>query len=146
MHTHNPHTIATWVHTQAGIGSCEFKALQLAAALDVFVCRCEDARRRGSTDPLRTVSPKGSGGNARLCTRRMFRLLGYSDAQLRIIHRLIAGSSSGWPGLLRLFVEVRPPTTEQRAYIRRQVRAFLSNDDSTRVPDTGPSPAVRSRS
>lgn len=145
MLTENPPPIAHWIHTHTGIGAREFHVLQLDAAFDVFVCRCEDARRRGSADPLKTVSPKGSGGNSRLTTRRMLRRIGYTDAQLRIIHRLIAGSSSGWPGLLRLFVEAHPLTTEQRGYVRRQVRAFLS-DDGTGSQDAARSTAVRSRS
>lgn len=145
MPTDNPPPIAQWIHTHTGIGAREFHALQLDAAFDVFVCRCEDARRRGSADPLKTVSPKGSGGNSRLTTRRMLRRLGYTDAQLRVIHRLVAGSSSGWPGLLRLFVESRPLTTEQRCYVRRQVRAFLS-DDGAGSPNLVRSTEVRSGS
>ena len=145
MPTGNALPIAHWIHTHAGIGPHEFNTLQLDTAFDVFVCRCEDARRRGSADPLKTVSPKGSGGNSRLTTRRMLRRLGYTNAQLRIIHRLVAGSSSGWPGLLRLFVEARPLTSEQRGYVRRQVRAFLADDDS-RSPDAARSTAMRSSS
>ena len=145
MSIENPLPIAHWIHTHAGIGAREFHALQLDAAFAVFVCRCEDARRRGSADPLKTVSPKGSGGNSRLTTRRMLRRLGYTDAQLRVIHRLIAGSSSGWPGLLRLFVEARPLTPKQRGYVHRQVRAFLSEAD-TGSPEAARSTVVRSRS
>lgn len=50
--------------------------------------------------------------------------LGYSRAQLRIIHRVMGGSTGGWPGLLRLFVEAQPLTTAQRVYLRKQVREF----------------------
>jgi hypothetical protein len=117
-------SFSQWVLDNAGIGADERNALQLDVVLDIFISRCEDARRRGSSDPLKTVSPKGSGGNSRMCTRRMLRNLGFTDAQLRVIHRLVAGSTSGWPGLLRLFVEGRSTTAEQRAYVRRQIRAF----------------------
>ena len=117
-------SIWDWVVAHAGVTPEEYDRLELLAAFDVFVARCESARRRGSTDPLRAVSPRASGGNSRRCTRQMLVNLGYTPAQLRVIHRLIGGSTGGWPGLLRLFVEGRTLTDAERTYVRRQIRDF----------------------
>jgi hypothetical protein len=118
-------SLLTWIEDECQIDPDDVDALRLRPALDVFINRLESARARGARDPLASVSPRRAGGNSRLCTRRMLRQLGYTDVQLRIIHRLVAGSTGGWPGLLRLFVECQSPDSQQRQYIRRQVRSFI---------------------
>lgn len=117
-------SLLTWIEDACQIDPEDVDELRLGPALDVFINRLESARARGARDPLAAVSPRRAGGNSRRCTRRMLRQLGYTDAQLRIIHRLVAGSTGGWPGLLRLFVERQSPDSQQRQYIRRQVRSF----------------------
>lgn len=126
-----------WVTTNAGLSPEDVAELDIPAAFDVLVSRCEEARRHGAADPLRSITPRLAGGNSRLTTRAMLTQLGYSPAQLRIIHRVMGGSTSGWAGLLRLFVEDRPLTAHQRAYLRRQVRHFTRS---------GPSAAQRHQS
>ncbi|EWT06823.1 hypothetical protein N864_16470 [Intrasporangium chromatireducens Q5-1] len=118
-------SLLTWIEDECQIDPEDVDALRLRPALDVFINRLESARARGARDPLASVSPRRAGGNSRRCTRRMLRQLGYTDVQLRIIHRLVAGSTGGWPGLLRLFVDGKSPDSVQRQYIRRQVRSFI---------------------
>ncbi|ADU49589.1 hypothetical protein [Intrasporangium calvum] len=117
-------TFEKWTICNVGLSSADLSELDLEAAFEVLVSRCEEARRRGASDPLMSLSPKGAGGNSRACTREMLMQLGYSRGQLRIIHRLMGGSPSGWPGLLRIFAEDRDLTAWERGYVRRQVRAF----------------------
>lgn len=119
-------TFEEWAICDAGLSAADLSELDLEAAFEVLVSRCEEARRRGASDPLTAVSPKGAGGNSRACTREMLKQLGYARGQLRIIHRLLGGSPSGWSGLLRIFAEDRELTTWERGYVRRQVRAFRS--------------------
>jgi hypothetical protein len=114
-----------WAADQVGLTPSQVEALHLVAAFEVLLSRCEEARRRGAKDPLVTVSPKQAGGNSRICTRRMLDQLGYTARQRRAIHRLLAGSSSGWPGLFRLYGGDGGLTPEQRQYARRQVVSFL---------------------
>jgi hypothetical protein len=114
-----------WAADQIGLVPQEVASLKLLPAFDVFISRVEAARRRGAADPLITVSSKRAGGNSRACTRRMLEQLGYSAAQRRAVHRLLAGSPCGWPGLLRLYVASADLTAEQRQYARRQVLAIL---------------------
>lgn len=117
-------TFESWASAEFHLAPTELDELHLVAAFDIFVSRCEAARRRGAPVPLTTASPKRAGGNSRTVTRRMLAQLGYSRPQLRVIHRLLAGSTGGWPGLLALFVSKRPPTTEQRQYALRQTKLF----------------------
>ena len=84
--------------------------MKLAAVFDLFISRIEAARARGAADPLQTVTAKIAGGNSRASTKRMLEQLGFSPPQRRAVHRLLAGSPSGWPGLLRLYVDRRPMT------------------------------------
>lgn len=113
-----------WVVEQINLTGGEVDALKLTPVLDVFVSRIEAARTRGADDPLTTITAKAAGGNSRACTRRMLEQLGFSPSQRRAVHRLLAGSPSGWPGLLRLFTEQRDLTHKQRLYARRQVHAI----------------------
>lgn len=110
-----------WAKTELGIDDDDLFDLKLAPAFDIFVSRLDTARRRGATDPLRTVTAKLAGGNSRISTRRMLDQLQLTDPQRRAIHRLIAGTPSGWPGLLRLYLTGQPLKGKQRQYARRQL-------------------------
>ena len=103
------------------ITSAELARTRLVPAFEVLLSRVEEARRRGAKDPLVTVSAKRAGGNSRACTRRMLAQLGYTDAQRRAMHRLLAGSPSGWPGLLALYCHEVEMSAHQRHYARRQL-------------------------
>ena len=114
-----------WAAAETGLTSEQVDALRLVAAFEILLSRCEEARCRGARDPLVTVSSKRAGGNSRACTRRMLEQLGYTAAQRRAVHRLLAGSTSGWPGLFRLYGDDGPLTSSQRQYARREVQSFL---------------------
>jgi hypothetical protein len=120
-------TFVTWTADQLDCATEELASIQLAAAFDVFVCRVTSAARRDAADPLAVVRNSTAGGNSRAATRGMLRHLGYSPAQLRVVHRLLGGSPAGWPGLLSLFVKHVDLTPDQRAYARRQLRAILGS-------------------
>ena len=107
-----------------GITRNEAETLRLRPAFEIFLSRLESARQRGAEDPLVTVTAKSAGGNSRACTRRMLDQLGYEPAERRAIHRLFAGSPSGWPGFLRLYVDGEPPSTRHLRYVRRQLRTL----------------------
>lgn len=111
-----------WVVHEAGVDPQAFVRLKLTAAFDVYVSRLEEARLRGADEPLATISPHGAGGNSRACTRRMLVQLGYTSVELRVVHRLMAGSASGWPGLIRLYAEGSPLSATQHEYVRRQLQ------------------------
>jgi hypothetical protein len=78
---------------------------------------------------MRTVSTSLAGPNSRAITHRMLASLGYSPAQRRIVHRLLSGSASGWPGLLMLFATRASLTTTHRRYVLRQIRYFCARPD-----------------
>jgi hypothetical protein len=98
--------------------------LHIGAAFEVLVSRLDTARAAGSADPMRTVSTSRAGPNSRAITHRMLASLGYSPAQRRIVHRLLTGSTSGWPGLLMLFATGANLTATHRRYVLRQIRYF----------------------
>lgn len=102
--------------------------MQIIAAFEVMVSRVDAARAAGSADPMRAVSTRDAGPNSRAATRRMLENLRYSPAQRRAVHRLLAGSPSGWPGLLKLFASSAVLTSEQRRYVLRQTRFFRADD------------------
>ena len=106
----------------------QLRPMHITAAFEVMVSRVDAARAAGAVDPLRAVSTRGAGPNSRAATRRMLENLGYSPAQRRAVHRLFAGSPSGWPGLLKLFANGAGLTPEQRRYVLRQTRFFSTND------------------
>lgn len=114
-----------WAAAETGLTSEQVDTLRLVAAFEILLSRCEEARCRGARDPLVTVSSKRAGGNSRACTRQMLEQLGYTAAQRRAVHRLLAGSTSGWPGLFRLYGDDGPLTSSQRQYARREVQSFL---------------------
>ena len=98
--------------------------LHIGAAFEVLVSRIDAARAAGSNDPMRTVSTSLAGPNSRAVTHSMLASLGYSPSQRRIVHRLLTGSASGWPGLLMLFATGANLTATHRRYVMRQIRYF----------------------
>lgn len=114
-----------WVAQELALADEDIDRLHLVAAFQILVCRCEAARRRGASEPLVTASPKLAGGNSRTLTRAMLGQLGYNRNQLRVIHRLLAGSTGGWEGLLALFAAGQHLSARQRGYARRQVQLFM---------------------
>jgi hypothetical protein len=100
--------------------------LHICAAFEVLVSRIDTARAAGSSDPMKTVSTSRAGPNSRALTHSMLASLGYSPAQRRIVHRLLTGSPSGWPGLLMLFATGANLTVAHRRYVLRQVRYFCT--------------------
>ena len=121
-----PDGFEAWAAQQLGLTHDQVDAMKLQPVFDVFISRIEAARARGATDPLQTVTAKLAGGNSRACTRRMLEQLGFTPEQRRAVHRLLAGTPSGWPGLLRLFVNGMTLTRKQQQYALRQVRALTS--------------------
>ncbi|GAA2501645.1 hypothetical protein [Terrabacter carboxydivorans] len=117
-------TFAAWTAGQLHVTEEELDAVNLTPVFDLFISRIEEARRRGATDPLTTITTKRAGGNSRACTKRMLEQLGFSAPQRRAVHRLLAGSPSGWPGLLRLYAVSADLTGGQRQYARRQLQAL----------------------
>jgi hypothetical protein len=105
--------------------------LHIGTAFEVIVSRLDTARAAGSADPMRTVSTSLAGPNSRAITHRMLASLGYSPAQRRIVHRLLTGSTSGWPGLLMLFATGAALTAIQRRYVLRQIRYFSAQPAAT---------------
>ncbi|WP_404385274.1 hypothetical protein LL946_04705 [Knoellia locipacati] len=93
----------------------------IVPAIDILISRLEEARRRGASDPLVTITAKSAGGNSRECTKRMLMQLGLAPNSRRAVHRLLGGSPSGWSGLLRIFSEGRGLTEEEFVYARRQL-------------------------
>lgn len=115
-------TFQMWLTTQRL--AAPLADMHIQAAFEVLVSRVGAARDRGAAEPLTAASTRIAGPNSRAATRRMLESLGYSDGQRRIVHRLLIGSPSGWPGLLRLFAHESAVDAEQRRYVLRQVRCF----------------------
>lgn len=120
-------TFVAWVVDRFEVDDQTIHAVKLVPAFEVLLSRVEEARRRGAEDPLVTVSPKQAGGNSRACTKRMLENLGLSDAQRRAIHRLLAGSPSGWPGLLALYSFGQDPTPSQRRYAQHLLAVIAAD-------------------
>ncbi|KRB42982.1 hypothetical protein ASD90_21575 [Terrabacter sp. Root181] len=133
-----------WTAAQLHLTAEELADINLTPVFDLFISRIEEARRRGAADPLTTITTKRAGGNSRACTKRMLEQLGFTAAQRRAVHRLLAGSPSGWPGLLRLYAVSQDLTGGQRQYARRQVQTLRSHVASRSVASAGcsTSPAV----
>lgn len=119
-----------WVTAQTGYDLGMVEPLRLACAFDVVVIRVEEAARRGAADPLSVVMNALAGGNSRALTRRALARLGYRPPQLRVIHRLIGGSKSGWRGLVMAYCDGDGLTADERDYVRRQIRTYLALDGS----------------
>ena len=102
----------------------QLRGMHIISAFEVMVARLDGARAAGAKDPLRAVSTRAAGPHSRLATHRMLEQLGYTPAQRRIVHRLLAGSPAGWPGLLKLFATNAEPSPSQRRYLARQASNF----------------------
>lgn len=113
-------TFEAWCRQQGIWDPLEPSHIQ--AAFEVLVSRIDAAKAAGASDPLLTVSTSKAGPNSRAVTHTMLEALGYSPAQRRIVHRLMAGSTSGWQGLLLLFATGRALTTGEHRYVLRQAR------------------------
>lgn len=109
---------ADWVSTELALSTEQIDVMHLINAFDVLACRCDAAAHRGAPVPLITISPRRAGGNSRAATRNMLAQLGYTGPQLRVIHRLLAGSTGGWPGLLTLFTSGQQVQPWHRRYVR----------------------------
>lgn len=129
-------SLASWVLDTLQVTEDEARAMKLPTALDLFISRIEAASKRGAADPLATITAKAAGGNSRASTRRMLAQLRHPPAQRRAVDRLLTGSPSGWPGLLRLYVTGQELTDEQRQYACRQVQ-ILRGSDPDRVAQPG---------
>ncbi|MBC9822860.1 hypothetical protein [Terrabacter sp. MAHUQ-38] len=123
----SPPTFADWTASQLGLTTGDLEQIKIGPVFELFISRIEEARRRGAADPLTTVTAKQAGGNSRACTRRMLEQLGFSAPQRRAVHRLLAGSPSGWPGLLRLYAASLELSQEQRQYARRQLQTIRAH-------------------
>lgn len=121
-------TFTVWTAEQLHVKQEELDEVKLSPVFDLFISRIEEARRRGAADPLTTITTKRAGGNSRACTKRMLEQLGFTAPQRRAVHRLLAGSPSGWPGLLRLYAASADLTSGQRQYARRQLQALRSHE------------------
>lgn len=98
----------------------------IQAAFEVLVSRIDAAKAAGAADPMLTVSTSKAGPNSRAVTHTMLEALGYTPAQRRIVHRLMAGSTSGWQGLLLLFATDSALTPAERRYVLRQARQLAA--------------------
>src|SRR3954447_902633 len=123
-----PRTFTAWTAEQLHLNPEELDDIQLTPVFDLFISRIEEARRRGATAPLTTITTKRAGGNSRACTKRMLEQLGFSAPQRRAVYRLLAGSPSGWPGLLRLYAVSAELTSSQRQYARRQLQVLRAHE------------------
>jgi hypothetical protein len=56
----------------------------------------------------------------------MLRQLNFNDVQVRVMQRILAGSSGGWPGMIRLYLAGEDLAPAQRSYLRRQIRQFIA--------------------
>jgi hypothetical protein len=113
-----------WAARQLEIGEGELELMHLESAFALLVTRIEIARRLGARDPLATGATKRAGGNSRMCTKRMLERLGYAPSQRRAVQRLLVGTTSGWPGLIRLYAAGQDLSPADRQYARRQVKAL----------------------
>src|SRR5690242_12653586 len=136
-------TFTDWTASQLHFTPEELTEVNLTPVFDLFISRIEEARRRGATDPLTTIATKRAGGNSRACTKRMLEQLGFSAAQRRAVHRLLAGSPSGWPGLLRLYAVSQDLTSGQRQYARRQLQVLRTHSSPRSVASAGCSTSPR---
>jgi len=120
-----------WFETAIGCRLDE--SLRLTEVFAIAVCRIEEATRLGARDPVHAIC-NTAGHGSRKTTKAMFRQLGYTDAQIRIMQRMLAGSASGWPGMIRLFAHEAVLSPSQRRYLRRQLTAFqAAAQDATRA-------------
>jgi hypothetical protein len=109
----------------ASVSRCDPADFQLADAFAIAVCRIEMASTLRAPDPIVSVGNHACSSSRRV-TKAMFTRLGYSRDQVRVMQRILGGSPSGWPGLIRLYVSGGNITPAQRSYLRRQLNQFHS--------------------
>ena len=124
-------TFMKWVAHELGVDEAQLHHIHLDAAFELLVSRFELARRRGAKDPLTTGATSRAGGNSRVCTKRMLDHLAYRAPERRAVQRLLVGTTSGWPGLLRLYAADRHLTVSDRQYARRQLAVFTRRSPRT---------------
>jgi len=123
-----------WAAEQLDVSREVLVKTKVIAAFDLLVSRLEAASTHGAANPLVTITGKRAGGNSRACTRRMLEQLGFTPQQRRAVHRLLAGSTSGWPGLLRLYADCDDLGPRQRQYARRQLSTLDAASRSLAAP------------
>jgi len=100
--------------------------MHLEQVFAVAVTRIEEATTQHAADPISSVGNCASAFSRR-ATKRTLLQLGYNDAQVRIVRRLLAGSSERWPGLIRLYLNTREDdgtAGSHSDYVARQLREF----------------------
>jgi hypothetical protein len=97
-------------------------SLHLAQAFEIAVCRVEEAAA-SAVDPIRSLSNLATS-SSRKASREMLLQLGYTDDQIRVVRRLLAGSTERWPGLMRLYASGEALEGAHRRYVIRQLRSF----------------------
>ena len=120
-------SFAEWAVEEAGLTADEVEALKIVPALEVLVSRIESAQSRGARDPIAAPwLPWQQVGTRARPHAGCCRTSGYTAQELRIVHRLMAGSTSGWPGLLRLYAGGSPMCQAHRDYVARQLRTLTA--------------------
>ncbi len=125
-----------WTRDQLGLDEGDPRLYWVLPAFEILTSRVDEARRRGARDPYTTVTAKLAGGNSRACTRRMLEQLGLPAPARRAVHRLLAGSPSGWPGLMWVYATDGDLSSRQRTYARRQLH-FIRASSPTVVSRPG---------
>jgi hypothetical protein len=116
-------TFEDWFGAVAG--SQAAAQMKIAAAFSIAVCRVEEAARGNANDPLQVLRNTASESSRR-ATKSMLGQLGYSSAQTRVMQRVLAGSTGGWPGMIRLYLASSELSRTQQTYLRRQIRQFAT--------------------
>lgn len=121
-----------WFEGQTGVSAAD---IHLEPAFAIAVCRIEVASANAALDPVAAIRNNGSP-LSRVATKAMLSRLNYNATQVRIIQRLLGGSSGGWPGLIRIFVEdARPMSRWERQYVLRAVRNFRAAISQSSQPN-----------
>lgn len=119
--------------------------LDIVPAFELMCLRVSAARSAGARDPMKAAVSTEAGPQSRRATRRMLEQLGYDVDQRRIVHRLLGGSPSGFPGLMKLYIQGAELLPAHRRYVLRQVREYHRSpsgirEQARRRHGEGPSP------
>lgn len=107
------------------LGEAAVEELRLEHVFEIATCRIEEAARHEAVDPI-SAFRNTAGNAARAATKEMLAHLGFSNAQIRIVRRLLGGSDGGWPGLIGLWATQTSPSRIHRKYAHTQVRLFMN--------------------
>ena len=130
----SPEPFQEWVIRQLRVTPRALRQVRLIPAFEVLAARLDVARVNGAAEPMRTLANGTAGGNSRATTKAMLRHLRLPDAAQRTLLRLLAGSASGWPGLMTLYAHGQDLNAAQRRYARRQLRLITAAvEDHERV-------------